>query len=95
MSVETKQEQEAQSPFGSKKVTQAEVAMYVTNAIQATVLPLKQRTAVLQNALDTLYAFLAEVGLNGAKITQEEIVAYVKSKNNQTAGKPPANGAQA
>ena len=88
MSVDTKQEKQQANPFGSAKVTQAEVAQFVQFRVQ----PLIQKLQILQNAIDTLYMFLGEVGLNGARITQEEIVAFVKSKNNQTAGQAKENG---
>jgi len=91
MSAETQNDAKADSPFGDKKVTQAEVAMFVQQATR----PLFQRLLMVQNALDSLYSFLQEVGIGGQKITQEEIIAFVKSKNNQTTGKPQDNGTQA
>ena len=95
MSVETQEQKEAGSPFGSKKITQAECAMYVQQAIMASHRPITNQLKIVTNALETLMAFLAEVGVGGTKITQEEIIAFVKSKNAQTAGAPPANGTQA
>ena len=71
-----------ESPFGSKKVTQAEVAMFVKQATT----PLFQRIVLLQNAVDVLYSFLSDVGDNGAKNTQEEIVAYAQSRNAKSNG---------
>jgi hypothetical protein len=91
MSVETQNENKAGSQFGDKKVTQAECAMFVQQALR----PLVQRLMVIQNACDVLYGFLAEVGINGVKVTQEEIVAYAQSRNNKDTDKPKDNGTQA
>ena len=68
--------------FGAKKVTQAEVAMFVQQALR----PVIQRVLVIQNALDSLYGYLNEVGVNGTKVTQAEIIAYVQSKNGAGQG---------
>ena len=87
MSVETQKE----NAFGAKKVTQAEVAMFVQQALR----PMYHRQAVVQNAVETLLMFLAEVGIDGRKVTSEELAAFVKSKNNPTAQVPPSNGTEA
>ena len=83
MSIETQSEKAAENPFGSKKVTQAEVAMFLQQALR----PMYNQIRVVTNAVETLVGYLAEVGIDGRKVTQEEIVAYVKSKNNPTVGK--------
>jgi hypothetical protein len=85
MSAETQNDRKANSSFGDKKVTQAECAMFVQQALR----PLVDRIAILTNAIDVVYGYLAEVGINGEKVTQEMIVAYAQSKNN---AKTPANG---
>jgi hypothetical protein len=85
MSVENQNNAKAASPFGDKKVTQAEVAMFVQQAMQ----PFLQRIAMLTNAIDVLYGYLGEVGVNGVKVTQAEIISYAQSKNN---GAQKANG---
>ena len=91
MTTETQNDNAASNPFGSKKVTQAEVAMFMQQALR----PLFYQLKVTQNGLETLLMYLAEVGIDGRKITSEEIVAFVKSKNNDTAGAEKANGTQA
>jgi len=78
MSVETQNEAKQNSPFGDKKITQAECAMFVQQALQ----PLIQRILAGNNAIDVLYNYLADVGINGVKITQAEIIAYAQSRNN-------------
>ena len=81
MSVETQNQAKANSPFGDRKPTQAEVAFFVQQAMQ----PLVNHMKMLNNAIDVLYAFLQEVGIGGDKITQAEIVAFAQSKNNGAA----------
>ena len=85
MSAETQNNAKANNPFGDKKVTQAEVAMFVQQALQ----PLVQRLLVLNNAIDVLYNYLAEVGIGGDRVTQAEIIAFAQSKNN---GAQKSNG---
>jgi len=84
MSVETKNNAPA-SPFGDKKVTQAECALFVQQALQ----PFLQRIMVLNNAIDVLYNYLAEIGIGGDRVTQAEIIAFAQSKNN---GAQKSNG---
>jgi len=86
MSVENQNNAKANSAFGDKKPTQAEVVFFVQQALQ----PLVNHMKMLNNAIDVLYAYLQEVGVNGTKITQAEIVAFAQSKNNGAAQK--ANG---
>lgn len=88
MSVETQNEAKSNNPFGDKKITQAECAMFVQQALQ----PFVKHIQMLNNAIDVLYGFLQEVGVNGTKITQAEIVAYAQSRNNQAAGADKGNG---
>jgi hypothetical protein len=88
MSIESQAARE--NPFGAKKVTQAEVELFVNHRLQ----PLHRQVMVLTNALDTLYAYLAEVGVGGEKVTLAEITAFVQSKNAENAKKAAekANG---
>jgi hypothetical protein len=86
MSVETQNNAKTNNPFGDKKITQAECAMFVQQALQ----PFVNHIKMLNNAIDVLYGYLQEVGIGGDKVTQAEIVAYAQSKNNGAAQK--ANG---
>lgn len=85
MSVETQNQAKANNPFGDKKITQAECAMFVQQALQ----PFVKHIQMLNNAIDVLYGYLGEVGIGGDKVTQAEIIAYAQSKNN---GAQKSNG---
>ena len=85
MSAETQNAAKQSSPFGDKKITQAECAVFVQNALQ----PFINHIKMLNNAIDVLYGYLQEVGIDGVKVTQAEIVSYAQSKNN---GAQKANG---
>lgn len=87
MSVETQAEKP--NPFGAKKVTQAEVMQYVNHQLG----PIRMNLQSVANALDVLYGFLAEVGINGVKVTQAEIIAFVEAKRAENEKKKPVNGA--
>ena len=86
MSAETQNKAKMNSPFGDKKVTQAEVTFFVQQALQ----PFVQHMKMLNNAIDVLYGYLDEVGIDGTKVTQAEIVAYAQSK--QAGGAAKSNG---
>ena len=79
MSVETQNQKN--DPFGSRKVTQAEVAMFVSQAVR----PFVQQMQAVNNAVDVLLQYLDQIGVGGNRITKEELIAFAQSKNNGAA----------
>ena len=63
--------------FGDKKVTQAEVAMFFTQAMQ----PRDRKLQAVENAIASLLAYLAEVGISGEKLLPEQLAAFVNAHN--------------
>lgn len=62
--------------FDNKKATHREVAFFVSNSLRSVVGPVQQANMQLEQALSALYLYLAEVGICGVKITQEEVAAH-------------------
>src|SRR5271167_4356250 len=71
------------SVFDNKKATHKEVVTFVQNVVT----PMHKRMESFNAALDALFLYLAEVGVVGVKITQQEVAEHyakrVKEENDK------------
>ena len=80
-----------QTTFDNKKATHKEVATFFQNSLAA----VNKQFHTINTVLDALFLYLAEVGIVGVKITQDEIADYYKKRVLEEKTKRENQAAQA